>query len=140
GASEADRPRADRRGAVAPRAGRKRAELSGDLRRARSPRLRGLDRVRVSPARKDRRRARLGQALRAHQRQVTSDIGARPGGHAPAFSERLARAAEVRPTAAGLAAPTTTARTMIALSAAARGAVRPMPVAAPAAAASAASA
>src|SRR5262249_39086865 len=61
------RPRADRGGAVAPRAGRGRGELSRDFRRARAPRLRRVGRLRISPAAQDRGRPWLGAGLRDWQ-------------------------------------------------------------------------
>ena len=67
-APAADRPCADRGGAVARRAGRGRGQLSGDVRGARPARLGGLGRLRIQAPRPHRGRARLGAALRHRPR------------------------------------------------------------------------
>ena len=79
-ASAAGRPRADRGGAVAPRARRGRGELSGDLRGARSARLRRLGRLRIPAARQHRGRLGLGPAY-----GVRRGIVARPETAWPQF-------------------------------------------------------
>ena len=62
-APAADRACADRGGAVARRAGRRRDQLSGRLCGARPARLEGLDRLRIQAPRPHRGRPRLGSGL-----------------------------------------------------------------------------